>query len=301
MRKVHLPVQTHWLCNKEVWSIVWAWLSQKCVRHRLGQFFSMMLITNGCTGWQLQTVLQILKSVIAEHFRHLPFSLQSFRHLSDTVNLNWLDMDEFWVTVLCCNESALVCAHQVQNTFVNDTAKMSHCSSALFDLQMCLQSNHFCFGSKCLHKHVTTLQTNIGHKNVVALQLICCKQMGRAQKLMMETMNKAWHREFALVDNRTWAISKSRVCWNHAKGSSAQPEMEECNRVGPVHCDAGPGSRVPPEPPSHGRDSAQVGGHTTPVVLCSNQYAVLHDTMPTDIEFLHGVWIVIMFNLLRFG
>ena len=50
--------------------------------------------------------------------------------------------------------------------------------------------------------------------------------------------------------------------------------------------DAGPGERVPGEPPSHGRDSANVSGHAIPAVLCGNQYAVLYDTEPTEIDVL---------------
>ena len=52
--------------------------------------------------------------------------------------------------------------------------------------------------------------------------------------------------------------------------------------------DAGPGERVPGEPPSHGRDSANVSGHTIPAMLCGNQYAVLFDTEPTENEIVHG-------------
>ena len=53
----------------------------------------------------------------------------------------------------------------------------------------------------------------------------------------------------------------------------------------PEGSDAGLGSKVPPEPPSRGCDSAQVGGHAIPAILCGNQYAVLYDAMPTDSEF----------------
>ena len=55
------------------------------------------------------------------------------------------------------------------------------------------------------------------------------------------------------------------------------------------------------EPPSHGHDSAQVGGHAVPTILHGNQCTVLHDTMSTDNEFLHGVQMVILFDLLGFG
>ena len=50
--------------------------------------------------------------------------------------------------------------------------------------------------------------------------------------------------------------------------------------------DAGPGERVPGEPPSHGRDLANVSGHAISAVLYSNQYTVLFDTEPTEIEVL---------------
>ena len=52
---------------------------------------------------------------------------------------------------------------------------------------------------------------------------------------------------------------------------------------------------------SQEQDSAHVIGHAIPAVLCRNQYAVLCDMMPTDIEFSHGVWSVITFNWLGFG
>ena len=54
----------------------------------------------------------------------------------------------------------------------------------------------------------------------------------------------------------------------------------------PEGSDAGPGERVPGEPPSHGRDLANVSGHAIPAVLYSNQCAVLYDTEPTEIEVL---------------
>ena len=60
--------------------------------------------------------------------------------------------------------------------------------------------------------------------------------------------------------------------------------------------DTGPRLRVPHEQASHGRDLAQVGGHTILVILHSNQCVALFDAMPTDIEFLHGVWLVITFD-----
>ena len=54
----------------------------------------------------------------------------------------------------------------------------------------------------------------------------------------------------------------------------------------PEGSDTGPGERVPGEPPSHGRDSANVSGHAIPAMLYGNQYAVLFDTEPTEIEVL---------------
>ena len=49
--------------------------------------------------------------------------------------------------------------------------------------------------------------------------------------------------------------------------------------------DTGPGSTVPDEQLSHGRDLANVSGHAIPAVLHSNQYSVLYGTMPTDNGF----------------
>ena len=37
-------------------------------------------------------------------------------------------------------------------------------------------------------------------------------------------------------------------------------------------------------------------GHTIPTILHNNQCAALHNEMPTDIEFLHGVWTVMTFD-----
>ena len=60
--------------------------------------------------------------------------------------------------------------------------------------------------------------------------------------------------------------------------------------------DVGPGLTVPDEQLSQEQDLAHVIGHAILAILHGNQCAVLHDTMPTDIEFLHGVWLVTMFN-----
>ena len=62
---------------------------------------------------------------------------------------------------------------------------------------------------------------------------------------------------------------------------------------------AGPGERVPGEPPSHGRDSANVSGHAICAMLHGNQCAVLYDTEPTEIDVLEGVWLVITFDSLE--
>ena len=50
------------------------------------------------------------------------------------------------------------------------------------------------------------------------------------------------------------------------------------------------GLTVPDEQLSHEQDLAHVIGHVILVVLCGNQCAALCDGMPTDNEFLHGVW-----------
>ena len=58
----------------------------------------------------------------------------------------------------------------------------------------------------------------------------------------------------------------------------------------PCHCwivsDIGPGSTVPEEQLSHGRDSSNVSGHAIPAMLCGNQYAALFDAEPTEDEIL---------------
>ena len=48
--------------------------------------------------------------------------------------------------------------------------------------------------------------------------------------------------------------------------------------------DAGPGVEVPGDPPSQGRDSVNVSEHAIPAVLCGNQYAVLYDAEPTELD-----------------
>ena len=63
----------------------------------------------------------------------------------------------------------------------------------------------------------------------------------------------------------------------------------------------GPGLTVPDELSSQEKDSAYVIGYAVPVIPCGNQYAALCDMMPTDIEFLHGVQSVTIFDLLGFG
>ena len=60
----------------------------------------------------------------------------------------------------------------------------------------------------------------------------------------------------------------------------------------------GPGSTVPEEQLSHGRDSSNMSGHVVPAVLHRNQYAVLFDAEPTEDEISHGAWLVIMFDSL---
>ena len=50
----------------------------------------------------------------------------------------------------------------------------------------------------------------------------------------------------------------------------------------------GPGMEVPGDSTSHGRDSVNVSGHAIPAVLYGNQYAVLFDTEPTELEDLDG-------------
>ena len=45
---------------------------------------------------------------------------------------------------------------------------------------------------------------------------------------------------------------------------------------------------VPGDTTSQGRDSVNVRGHAIPPVLYCNQYAVLFDTGPTELEDLDG-------------
>ena len=66
--------------------------------------------------------------------------------------------------------------------------------------------------------------------------------------------------------------------------------VQDLTQTGKFHIDAGPGLRVPEEPPSHGRDSANVSGHAIPAVLHGNQYTVLFDTEPTEMEDLDGFY-----------
>ena len=52
--------------------------------------------------------------------------------------------------------------------------------------------------------------------------------------------------------------------------------------------DTGPGMEVPGDSTSQGRNSVNVSGHAIPAVLYGNQYAVLFDTEPTELEDLDG-------------
>ena len=52
--------------------------------------------------------------------------------------------------------------------------------------------------------------------------------------------------------------------------------------------DTGPGMEVPGDPPSQGHDSVNVSGHAIPAVPHGNQYALLFDTEPTELEDLDG-------------
>ena len=45
---------------------------------------------------------------------------------------------------------------------------------------------------------------------------------------------------------------------------------------------------VPGDPPSQGRDSVNMSGHAILAVLCGNQYAVLYDAEPTEMEDFDG-------------
>ena len=67
------------------------------------------------------------------------------------------------------------------------------------------------------------------------------------------------------------------------KGDTVDPPSGIPN---PEGSDAGPGVENPGDPPSHGRDSANVSGHAIPTVLHGNQYAVLYDAEPTEIDVL---------------
>ena len=99
------------------------------------------------------------------------------------------------------------------------------------------------------------------------------------------------------------ALCKHRLFLDHAN--------DECNTVNMSDMwlliwgeslptfDAGPGSTVPGEQLSHGCDSSNMSGHTIPAVLCGNQCKVLFDVEPTEDEFLHGGWTVIMFDSLK--
>ena len=55
-----------------------------------------------------------------------------------------------------------------------------------------------------------------------------------------------------------------------------------------IVADAGPGMEVPGDSTSQGRDSVNMSGHAIPAVLYGNQYAVLFDTEPTELEDLDG-------------
>ena len=76
---------------------------------------------------------------------------------------------------------------------------------------------------------------------------------------------------------------------------TARPTKMKSPHVSSIHLaflfdkwkdDAGPGVEVSGDSTSQGRDSVNVSGHAVPAVLCGNQYAVLYDTEPTELEDL---------------
>ena len=66
------------------------------------------------------------------------------------------------------------------------------------------------------------------------------------------------------------------------------PRLPQLATLVPSGNDAGPGMEVPGDSTSRGRDSVNVSGHAIPAVLYGNQYAVLFDTEPTELEDLDG-------------
>ena len=77
------------------------------------------------------------------------------------------------------------------------------------------------------------------------------------------------------------------------KGDMVDAPLGACNLEG---SHTGPGSTVPDEQLSHGRDSANMSEHAIPAVPCGNQCAVLCDMMPADNGFWYGGWTVTMFD-----
>ena len=67
----------------------------------------------------------------------------------------------------------------------------------------------------------------------------------------------------------------------------------------PEGSDAGPGSTVPEEQLSHGRDSSNTSGHAIPAVPHGDQCVALFDAEPTEDEILHGGQTVAAFDLLE--
>ena len=81
--------------------------------------------------------------------------------------------------------------------------------------------------------------------------------------------------------------------WTHGiEGSKLAKDFTSAEH-GWVKCDqgkidAGPGMEVPGDSTSQGRDLVNVSGHAIPAVPYGNQYAVLYDTEPTEMEDLDG-------------
>ena len=67
----------------------------------------------------------------------------------------------------------------------------------------------------------------------------------------------------------------------------------------PKGSDVGPGSTVPEEQLSHGRDSSNMSGHAIPAMPFGDQCTALLDTEPTEDESLHGGQTVRTFDSLR--
>ena len=169
----------------------------------------------------------------------------------------------------------------------------------------------------CLHPNVTDSQmmTAVKGANLVA-ETFCCLHCNNTHQMWNETtpcvaLPNGVSSAHAVAHNSNDEVAPHKFCIvtfanfkdpqkPHAKFSGMWATCHENEfwcKITLLHpssghsClagDAGPGMEVPGDTTSQGRDLVNVSGHAIPAVLYGNQYAVLFDTEPTELEDLDG-------------